>query len=394
MIDEYIQNGGEAKGGIKAEFYNDCKLIPDPSKLNQADKNDCLLEKQNKTQSYYTRGRHSNCDCFYISQNYFKLDRQTVRENSNFIILFPQCDKNLDHIHRDHCTHISNQEFKAFCHYVWRKKYNFVTIDLTRSFNNGKYRENLDRFMDPKMVTEDEAKEYEETIRKIRQRNEDERTTSIRRNVELEKEYKPIIKATTEQTRVLKEGLKNYEKLTPGMDALDFYLNQYSGTLDQYFGIRKDGQLYFLGDKEVRVQDNNIYIDGHKFTGTTGLWALLMENTPVTYTTGDLENYAEIIHLTNAFNVGMQHDNAKYTDKGRVLLPQLLLKKEEGSGIFLPSDINSLRERLKVLLAEFNVGNQVTRNEIVAIVDNLVERKKLKKEEAQEINNYLQNVNY
>ena len=196
---------------------------------------------------------------------------------------------------------------------------------------------------------------------------------------------------------VLKEGLKNYEKLTPGMDALDFYLNQYTGTLDQYFGIRKDGQLYFLGDKEVHVQDNNIYIDGHKFTGTTGLWALLMENTPDTDNVKpkDLENYAEILRLTNAFDVGMQNPNAKHTTKARVVLPQLLLaKKEEGYGIFLPSDINSLRERLKVLLAEFNVGNRATRNEIVAIVDNLVERKKLKKEEAREINNYLQNVNY
>ena len=58
VIDEFIEGGGVAKGGIKAEFYNDCKLIPDPSTLNEKDKNlmifdDCLLEKQNKAQSYY-----------------------------------------------------------------------------------------------------------------------------------------------------------------------------------------------------------------------------------------------------------------------------------------------------------------------------------------------------
>ena len=71
-----------------------------------------------------------------------------------------------------------------------------------------------------------------------------------------------------------------------------------------------------------------------------------------------------------------------------------LPKKEEGEGIFLPSDINSLRERLKILLGEFNAGNRATRSEIVSIVDNLLERKKIKKEEAREINNYLQNVNF
>ena len=147
LIITYITDGGEGKGVIQAEFYDDCKLIPDPSSSNENDKNlmifdDCILEKQNKAQSYYTRGRHSNCDCFYISQNYFKLDRQTIRENSNLIILFQQSGKNLSHIYNDHCTDITFEEFKSFCNKVWSKKYNFVCIDLTRT--EGKYRQNFD----------------------------------------------------------------------------------------------------------------------------------------------------------------------------------------------------------------------------------------------------------
>ena len=51
---------------------------------------DLLLEKQNKCECYYIRERHSNVDCIYLSQNYFKLPRQTIRENANFICLFPQ----------------------------------------------------------------------------------------------------------------------------------------------------------------------------------------------------------------------------------------------------------------------------------------------------------------
>ena len=49
---------------------------------------DLLLERQNKCEAYYTRGRHSNVDCFYLAQNYFKLPRQTIRENANFICFF------------------------------------------------------------------------------------------------------------------------------------------------------------------------------------------------------------------------------------------------------------------------------------------------------------------
>ena len=34
VIDEYVSSGGVANGGIQAEFFDDCKLIPDPSALD------------------------------------------------------------------------------------------------------------------------------------------------------------------------------------------------------------------------------------------------------------------------------------------------------------------------------------------------------------------------
>ena len=85
-------------------FYQSLEDIPDPSsdKNNLMVFDDLLLEKQNTCESYYVRGRHSNVDCFYLAQNYFKLPRQTIRENTNFICLFPQDLKNLNHIFEDH----------------------------------------------------------------------------------------------------------------------------------------------------------------------------------------------------------------------------------------------------------------------------------------------------
>ena len=156
LIESYINQGGIANGKIKSDFYNNCTTnIPDPTELNDEEKNllildDCLLEKQAKAEAYYTRGRHNNCDTFYISQNYFKLPRQTIRENTNLIILFPQDAKNISHIHADHCTDIDIKEFRQFLQSVWNeKRYNFVTIDLTSSKFNGKYRKNFDTFYFP-----------------------------------------------------------------------------------------------------------------------------------------------------------------------------------------------------------------------------------------------------
>ena len=145
---------GIRNGDITAEFYENCDSIPDPKTLDRTLKNllildDCYLGKQSKAQSYYTRGRHANCDCFYISQNYFALPRNSVRENSNIIILFPQNSKSVEHIYRDHCSDISYQEFKELCNTVWGEKFDFLTIDLTSSPLNGKYRKNLNTFYIP-----------------------------------------------------------------------------------------------------------------------------------------------------------------------------------------------------------------------------------------------------
>ena len=90
---------GVRNGKIRADVYDDCQDMPDPSALDPTQRNlllldDCFLDKQNKAEAYYTRGRHNNCDTIYIAQNYF---RHTIRENSNFIILFPQDVKNLTH---------------------------------------------------------------------------------------------------------------------------------------------------------------------------------------------------------------------------------------------------------------------------------------------------------
>ena len=86
---------GARNGEIRADFYDDCQNIPDPSALDHIQKNfllldDCFLGKQSNAEAYYTRGGHNNCDKIYIAQNYFRLTRHTIRENSNFIILFPQ----------------------------------------------------------------------------------------------------------------------------------------------------------------------------------------------------------------------------------------------------------------------------------------------------------------
>ena len=144
------------KSDVECNFYESAVDVPDPRDLCTTSKNlmifdDLMLEKQNKCEMYYIRGRHSNVDCFYLSQNYFKLPRQTIRENANFICLFPQDLKNINHIYSDHVgSDMTKDDFRKLCKETWDKPYGFVVIDRSDLQKyNGKYRRGLDEFYIP-----------------------------------------------------------------------------------------------------------------------------------------------------------------------------------------------------------------------------------------------------
>ena len=142
-----------SKEPIECSFYESADDVPDPKELSPEQKNlmifdVLLLQKQSKCEVYYVRGRHSNCDCLYLSQNFFKLPRQTIRENANFFYLFPQDQKNInDHVFNDHVSQdVTKEQFKKLCKHAWSKPHNFVVIDLTSPRHNGKFRSGFDDF--------------------------------------------------------------------------------------------------------------------------------------------------------------------------------------------------------------------------------------------------------
>jgi len=151
LLEEMAKNHTN-KSNIESKFYESAGDVPDPRDLSPEKKNlmifdDLLLERQNKCEAYYTRGRHSNVDCFYLAQNYFKLLRQTIRENTNFICLFPQDLKNINHIDNDHVSNdMDKEKFRTLCNTAWEKPYGFAVIDLSSKKDGGKYRVGLDTF--------------------------------------------------------------------------------------------------------------------------------------------------------------------------------------------------------------------------------------------------------
>ena len=104
---------------------------------------DDMLGAKNSSQidEFFTRGRHEDIDVYYISQSYFGLPRQSIRNNSDRLILFKQTLRDVQSMYYDIGAYdMKYDEFKEMCHKAWDEKYNYLCIDMTKNKNNGKYR--------------------------------------------------------------------------------------------------------------------------------------------------------------------------------------------------------------------------------------------------------------
>ena len=146
----YLEELLESINGIGYHaFSNNRDVIPPkealPNSIFVFD--DVACDNQNTIREYFSMGRHTNIDCFYLCQTYAKIPKHLIRDNANFLILFKQDGTNLKHIYNDHVnTDISYENFCTLCHLCWQHKYGFVVIDKDSALRNGRYRRGFNDF--------------------------------------------------------------------------------------------------------------------------------------------------------------------------------------------------------------------------------------------------------
>ena len=103
---------------------------------------DCMLEKQEPIEKYFSQGRHGNADCFYLCQSFYKIPKSVIRENANLIVLFRQDMRNLRQLHEAYVAcDMSFKEFVSFIEHCWNNSdYSFAVLDLTSATDSGRYR--------------------------------------------------------------------------------------------------------------------------------------------------------------------------------------------------------------------------------------------------------------
>ena len=243
---------------------------------------------------------------------------------------------------------------------------------------------------------------------------------------DLSKLFKPITEAQKETAKVITEELKpikeGIEKIPgaitfpafPSIDkseedilkfgpvatnALRKFLRK--GEPDQTFGIRDEGGKFYIGDKQVVIEDNNIIVGDKEYEGTPGLWVLIVSQKPneEIIMRRDLENYENLLYKTNSlYN---KNDPTQKRPKGnyrgdawnKVKKFWYNCEKYEGKGVvvIIPSDPNALLERLDLLLASQDAGHTGVSNELVSICDELKRQEIIDTDEYKKLNSYIKN---
>ena len=90
---------------------------------------------------FCTRGRHENLNVYYISQRYCGLPRQSIRKNSDRLVLFKQTIRDVESMYKDNGgNNMKDDDFKELCRKAWSEKVNYLCNVTTKNRNDGKYR--------------------------------------------------------------------------------------------------------------------------------------------------------------------------------------------------------------------------------------------------------------
>ena len=208
------------------------------------------------------------------------------------------------------------------------------------------------------------------------------------------------------------------EKKDLGDTAKEYLTYAIGGNSDKIFGIYPDeNNKLKIGNKYLKFKGDNILIDGKEYTGSPGLWELIVSKNPQEgkYTEDDYINYINLLVQTNSIYQGNNPNNTnpkssssnkwlnlispvwEHIRESKKPLPKEKGKgkgkgkgrgkqqedpqpgtsgtdphtKIPGGGLILPSDPNALINRFDLLFSSKKAGHTGVKNEIVSILDEL-----------------------
>ena len=142
------------------------------------------------------------------------------------------------------------------------------------------------------------------------------------------------------------------------------YLQRYASdkkSTDTTFGIRSKDGIFYIGDTPITIQGDDITIADKTYVGTPGLWELLTMAKPneSIYDGNDRDDYAEILHATNAMRQPNNPSKPKSSrsEKYKNIIKPIWAAKIGKGIVVIPRDPNALVEMLSLRFASHGAGN-------------------------------------
>ena len=147
VSDEVVKNKDFSKSDIEIETYESIEELKFPQEnedggitivhgLNEKQMNDP------RVQAMFKRSRNNNLSIFIISQDYYELPKRTIRADGNIYFIFkPNNFKDVPNLYQNKASvDMTLTEFKYLTSTCWNKKYQPLTIDMTKDKYTSWYR--------------------------------------------------------------------------------------------------------------------------------------------------------------------------------------------------------------------------------------------------------------
>ena len=203
------------------------------------------------------------------------------------------------------------------------------------------------------------VKEYLELKKNIRDDLLSERAGEQQLRADLSKFIKPITEMQKATTKEISEG---HRPVNEGIEAITFpaypsiqasegeetvvapyfigdiaesYIGKFTtkAEADRTYGLYNRKGKFYIGNKPVVINDNNIVVDDEEYEGTPGRWELIVSKNPdeTIYTLKDHENYARLMIKTSALhranNRNINTSKGSKSDKWKKILSDIWKKK-------------------------------------------------------------------
>ena len=156
VIEELVNNKDFQKSDTEIETFDNIEDLefPQDYENNSIIILDDLNQKEMdnpRVQAVFKRSRHNNLSIFIISQDYYELSKKTIRCNGNIFHIFkPNNFRDVLNLYQDKARmDMTLNEFRYLTNVCWDKKYQPLTIDMTKDKYTGRYRLGLNSIFVP-----------------------------------------------------------------------------------------------------------------------------------------------------------------------------------------------------------------------------------------------------